>query len=53
MRGVSGQFAEIVGADGFTGRMADREHPREVILGACAEHGEDTVIDWWRIPSIR
>lgn len=26
--------------------MADREHPREVILGACAEHGEDTVIDW-------
>lgn len=46
MRGVSGQFAEIVGAAGFTVGMADREHPREVILGACAEHGEDTVIDW-------
>ncbi|QNE22445.1 HEAT repeat domain-containing protein [Kribbella qitaiheensis] len=26
--------------------MADREHPREVIMAACAEHGEDKVIDW-------
>jgi hypothetical protein len=24
----------------------EREHPREIIHAACAEHGEDTVIDW-------
>jgi hypothetical protein len=24
----------------------EREHPRENIRAACAEHGEDTVIDW-------
>jgi hypothetical protein len=24
----------------------DREHPREVVLRACAEHGQDAVIDW-------
>jgi len=24
----------------------EREHPREVILAACAEHGQDAVIDW-------
>jgi hypothetical protein len=26
--------------------MADTRHPREVIRAACAEHGEDEVIDW-------
>jgi hypothetical protein len=26
--------------------MADTRHPREVIQAACAEHGEDEVIDW-------
>ncbi|MET7282660.1 HEAT repeat domain-containing protein [Kribbella sp. NPDC005582] len=25
---------------------ADRAHPREVVMAACAEHGRDTVIDW-------
>jgi hypothetical protein len=25
---------------------ADREKPKDVILAACREHGEDTVIDW-------
>jgi hypothetical protein len=24
----------------------DRQHPREVVLRACADHGTDTVIDW-------
>ncbi|WP_233712432.1 HEAT repeat domain-containing protein [Kribbella turkmenica] len=24
----------------------DREHPREIVLRACAEHGEDAVIDF-------
>jgi hypothetical protein len=24
----------------------EREHPREIIRAACAEHGEDEVIDW-------
>lgn len=23
-----------------------REHPRDIVLRACAEHGQDTVIDW-------
>jgi hypothetical protein len=26
--------------------MSDRRPPREVILAACAEHGENDVIDW-------
>lgn len=26
--------------------VQEREHPREVILAACAEYGEDVVIDW-------
>ncbi|GAA1659630.1 hypothetical protein GCM10009744_61260 [Kribbella alba] len=26
--------------------MSDRRHPREVILAACAEHGDNDVIDW-------
>lgn len=26
--------------------IQEREHPREVILAACAEYGEDEVIDW-------
>ncbi|WP_433022650.1 HEAT repeat domain-containing protein [Kribbella sp. CA-294648] len=26
--------------------MKEREHPREVIAAACAQYGEDVVIDW-------
>jgi hypothetical protein len=26
--------------------VEEREHPREIIRAACAEHGEDEVIDW-------
>jgi hypothetical protein len=47
MRVVTGQSAKFVGGPGFTVLMAEeREHPRENIRAACAEHGEDTVIDW-------
>ncbi|HEU4948370.1 MAG TPA: HEAT repeat domain-containing protein [Kribbella sp.] len=27
-------------------QVEPRQHPREVIRSACAEHGEDAVIDW-------
>lgn len=26
--------------------MKEREHPREVVAAACAQYGEDAVIDW-------
>ena len=30
----------------LVGMAKDRESPREVVRAACAEYGEDTVIDW-------
>ena len=45
--GCPGQLKNSVGGRGFTVIVAeDREHPREVVLRACAEHGQDAVIDW-------
>ena len=44
---VTGRRAESVGGCGFTVIVADdREHPRDIVLRACAEHGEDAVIDF-------
>ena len=36
-----------VGVGRFTERMAkERDAPRQIVRAACAEYGEDTVIDW-------
>src|SRR5687767_13116845 len=46
--GVMGWGRKYVRPAGFTALMAEdgREHPRELIRAACAEYGEDAVIDW-------